>query len=120
MSTIDTARRILALSAAATEGPWTATHDTPHPGACVSYVGDVWWVHGTGGRRGAPDDDAALIAESRAGAEELARFVLLVDGVTRAEAAVGLAAGRENEPLNIAYRTAVAVIRRRLGLPGVP
>lgn len=75
MTPIDTARRILALSAAATEGPWVATHDTPHPGACVSYVGDVWWVHGAGGRRGTPDDDAALIAESRAGAEELARFV---------------------------------------------
>lgn len=85
---LETAQRVLALDREATEGPWFHDRDLPEWKANVARVG----THGI-----APPDgvipridagpDAALIAEYRTAAPELAREVVALTGVLATETA---------------------------------
>jgi hypothetical protein len=113
---LDKARALIALADKATRGPWEAGGVALHSLTFdheanvfppLGESGPVAVVHADHGEMRSPDAD--FIAESRTTAPELARFVLLVDEVTRAES---------EGPSKRAYF--MRELRARLGLPATP
>jgi hypothetical protein len=117
VSAIATARRVLDLDGNGTPGPFRACPSRDSAGFLVADCGDQWIIEtagATGDRLADGERDAAMIAEYRTAAPELAKFVGLV---SREIQSYRKAHEKFLTPSSAAVYAAMTDLLARLGLP---